>query len=216
MALAALALMLLAYLLSCLGAAGPAFNPICYNGTRIFFWGGFGDEAPCARVPTVLGGWAVAPPFALPNPDTNVVSQWTMTQRAGSVTYHIFTAGTSLLIFAGFYALGEVGVPLPTLPPSLGLLWGAVGLSFTPAPHAASAAAAPATLWLLRWSPADLYGENSLAVYLFSDPLGNSIGAMLPQDCPAWYFLLWGEGLYFLIAYFTTVYLRHHKLFLRL
>ena len=208
MALAALALMTAAYLLSCLGAV-PALNPVCYNGQRIYFWGGFGDPADCAKVPTFLGGWAVAPPFALPNPDTNVVTQWTMTQRAGSLTYHLFTAGTSLLLFAGFYALGEVGVPLLPLPPSLAPLWGALGLSFTPA-------GGDSGLWLLRWSAADLYGENSLAVYLFSDPLADNISAMLPQDCPAWYFLLWGEGLYFLIAYATTSYLRHHKLFLRL
>jgi hypothetical protein len=208
MALAALALMLLAYLLSCLGAV-PALNPVCYNGQRIYFWGGFGDEADCTKVPKV-GGWAVAPPFYLPDPATNVVTQLTMTQRAGSLTYHLFTAGTSLLFFTLFFALGEVGVPLPTLPPSLGRLWGWVGLSFTPAggEHAGR--------WLLRWSAADLYGENSLAVYLFSDPLANNISAMLPQDCPAWYFLLWGEGLYFLVAYATTSYLRHHKLFLRL
>ena len=98
-------------------------------------------------------------------------------------------------------------MPLPALPARLAPLWGALGLSFAPA---------GAGRWLLRWSAADLYGENSLAVYLFSDPLGNQIGNMLPLDCPAWYFLLWGEGLYFVVAYFTTVYLRHHKLFLRL
>ena len=84
-------LMLLAYLLSCLGAY-PALNPVCYDGTRIYFWGGFGDEVPCAGVPTYAGGWAVALPFYYPDTATNVVTMWTMTQRAGSVTYHIFTA----------------------------------------------------------------------------------------------------------------------------
>jgi hypothetical protein len=39
---------------------------------------------------------------------------------------------------------------------------------------------------------------------------------MLPDDVPAWYFLLWGEGLYLAVAYAATLYLRNHKLFLRL
>ena len=33
---------------------------------------------------------------------------------------------------------------------------------------------------------------------------------------PNWYFLLWGEVLYFVIVYVATSYLREHKLFLRL
>ena len=168
-------------------------------------------------MPTYLGGWAVAPPFWPPNEAANVVTQWTMTQRAGSLTYHLFTAGTSLLLFLGFFLLCEVGLPpgllLPAaaaLPRWVGAAAGAVGLSLSPSPS-------PESSWVVvRWSAADLYGENSLAVYLFSDPLANNISNMLPNDCPAWYFLLWGEGLYFLVAYFTTAYLKHHKLFLRL
>ena len=39
---------------------------------------------------------------------------------------------------------------------------------------------------------------------------------MLPDDSPAWYFLLWGEGLNIGIAYVCAAYLRAHKLFLRL
>jgi len=198
--LAAVALMVLAYLMSCLGAV-PALNPVCYDGTRIFFWGGFGAEKDCALLPT-RWGWAVLPPFVLPDPSTNVVTQWTMTQRAGSVTYHIFTAGTSLLLFAGFYALCEMGVAAP---PTVAPLARAVGFVDSGRGR-----------WLLRWHLADVFGENSLAVYLLSDPLGDHVGDMLPADCPAWYFLLWGEGLYFVIAYAATAYLRHHKLFLRL
>jgi hexosaminidase len=198
---AAVALMVLAYLLSCLGAVA-ALNPVCYDGTRIFFWGGFGDEKDCSLLP-VRWGWAVAPPFVTPDPAANVVTQWTMTQRAGSATYHIFTAGTSLLIFAGFFAACEVGVAAP--PAALAPLARAVGL-----------VDGGRGRWLLRSHFADVFGENSLAVYLLSDPLGNNVGNMLPADCPAWYFLVFGEGLYFVVAYAATAYLRHHKLFLRL
>jgi hypothetical protein len=42
------------------------------------------------------------------------------------------------------------------------------------------------------------------------------VGDMLPQDCPAWYFLLWGEGLYLSVVFLAATYLRTHKLFLRL
>jgi len=209
-----LGLMLLAYLLSCLGVV-PALNPICYDGTRIYFWGGFGPPKDCALVPKYLGGWAVAPPFFVPAVDTNVVTQWTMTQRAGSLTYHLFTAGTSLLLFTVFFVLCEVGVgPLWSVRSStLDTVAGFVGLTFSPVGGAAGEGKGR---WAVRWTAADLYGGNSLAVYLFSDPLANNISNMLPSDVPAWYFLLWGEGLYFLIAYFTTAYLRHNKLFLRL
>lgn len=197
-------LMLLAYLLSCLGTVRAA-NPICYDGTRIYFWGGFGAVKDCALVPTVGGSsWAVAPPFYVPDPDANVVTQWTMTQRAGSMTYHLFTAGTSTLLFALFFALCEVGVPAPAAPP---LAAAARAAGFAPGAEGAL---------VLRWRAADVFGENSLAVYLLSDPLANTISDMLPDDVPAWYFLLWGEGLYFIVAYAATLYLRNHKLFLRL
>ena len=68
----------------------------------------------------------------------------------------------------------------------------------------------------MRWHVAEVFGENALAVYLLSDSLGDNIGAMLPDPCPNWYFLIWGEGLYFIVAYIATSYLRAHKLFLRL
>ena len=198
--------MLLAYLLSCLGTV-RSLNPVCYDGTRIYFWGGFGDEKDCSLVPKLGGSsWAVAPPFYVPDPATNVVTQWTMTQRAGSMTYHLFTAGTSTLLFAVFFALCEVGVPAP----------GAPWLAAAARAAGFEARAGGGARLQMRWHAADVFGENSLAVYLLSDPLANNVSAMLPSDVPAWYFLLWGEGLYFLVAYFTTAYLKHHKLFLRL
>ena len=96
--------MLVAYLLSCLGAhPSAALNPVCFNSTRIYFWGGFGDAVPCSGVVTLGGGALVLPPFAVPDAERNVVTAWTMTQRAGSATYHLFTAGTGT-----FLCFGEV------------------------------------------------------------------------------------------------------------
>jgi hypothetical protein len=208
-AAASAAAMRLADALSCLGAL-PALNPVCFDGTRVFFWGGFGAEAPCQSVPTVGGTrWLVRPPFALPDPATNVVTMWTMTQRAGSATYHLFTAGTSGALFALALLACEAGARPPR--------WWAAS---------SAARAAGALLGLrtcpvdgrvrVRWHVADVFGENALAVYLLGDPLSDHIGDMLPPDCPAWYFVLWGEGLYLSIAYVAASYLRRHRLFLRL
>jgi hypothetical protein len=200
--------MLLGYALSCLGAAGPgALNPVCYNGTRIFFWGGFGDEVPCTGVPTVGGSrWLVQPPFALPDPDANVVTMWTMTQRAGSVTYHVFAAGTSAAFFALFLLACEAGARAPAW-------WPAVA---APARDVLGVHRADDGRLRLRWHVAEVFGENALALYLLSDPLGDHISDMVPDDSPNWYFILWGEGLYFAVAYVAAAYLRKHKLFLRL
>jgi hypothetical protein len=238
-----LSFMLLAYLLSCLGAVAPLTK--CYDGTRIFFWGGFGADADCSGVPTYGGGFLVAPPFYLPDPRTNVVTMWTMTQRAGSATYHIFAAGTSALLFALFYALCEIGAPAPRwwagrvaslgkavlgvhAVPAVGTEGvgdgdgdgeeeegeedGGVG----PREWGARTSGGGRRRLLLRWHVAEVMGENALAVYLIGDSVSNNVGNMLPQDSPAWYFLLWGEALYLGVAYVAASYLRAHKLFLRL
>jgi hypothetical protein len=203
--LGALALCTCAYLLSCLGTLASA-NPVCYDGTRIFFWGGFGPEVPCTHIPTLGGSaWAVLPPFLLPNPATNVVTMWSMTQRAGSATYHLFTAGTSAALFAALLVLCERGVGVP------GGGWWPEGVGSRVAGlHTHQGRIR------LHWHVAGVLGENALAVYLLSDPVGDHVGDMLPQDCPAWYFLLWGEGLYLSVVFLAATYLRTHKLFLRL
>ncbi len=46
-----------------------------------------------------LGSWLVAPPFV---PPTHPVNLWTMSQRAGSVSYLTFGAGFSLAVYALF------------------------------------------------------------------------------------------------------------------
>lgn len=202
------ALMALAYLLSCLGLHG-SLNPVCFNGQRIYFWGGFGDAVPCSGVPT-WGGSAllVAPPFAVPDPATNVVTMWTMTQRAGSATYHLFTAGTSLVLFAAMVAACELGVRAPAWWPRRAAAR-ALGLHTLPedAPHAHI---------VLRSDFFSLFGDNALAIYVMSDQVGNAIGAMLPDPCPNWYFIVWGEGLYIGVIAVCAAYLRKHRLFLRL
>jgi len=128
-----------------------------------------------------------------------------MTQRAGSATYHLFTAGTSAALFAVLLVLCETGVGVPA-----GGWW--------PEGLGASVAGLHTHQGRIRlhWHVAGVLGENALAVYLLSDPVGDHVGDMLPQDCPAWYFLLWGEGLYLSVVFLAATYLRTHKLFLRL
>ena len=204
----AAALMSAAYLLSCLGAhPSPALNPVCFNGTRIYFWGGFGDAVRCDGVPTLGGGGLVLPPFAQPDPDTNVVTMWTMTQRAGSPTYHIFAAGTSAAILALFVAASELGCAAR---------W---------RPGGAAAQAAGAALGLrtdqdgrvrFRSHVFEVFGENALTIYIAGDQVGDAVQAMVPPDAPTWYFLLFGECTYIGVLFVCALYLRSHKLFLRL
>ena len=162
----------------------------------VYFWGGFGDRVDCAGVPTYGGGAFVAPPFYVPNPDTNVVTMWTMTQRAGSTTYHIFTAGTSLLVLALMVVLCEMGTVAPAWwgprARKLGLALG--GIHTTSSPSTTSGHGSEKLR--LRWHVLEVFGENALAVYVLSDGIGDRIGDMLLDDAPAWYFVLWGEGLY--------------------
>jgi hypothetical protein len=69
--------MVLAYGLSCLNLITPPNTPT-YSG---------------------LSSWLVAPPFV---PPTHPVNLWTMSQRAGSVSYLMFGAGLSLAAYALF------------------------------------------------------------------------------------------------------------------
>jgi hypothetical protein len=127
-------------------------------------------------------------------------------QRAGSVTYHVFAAGTSAAFFALFLLACEAGARAPAW-------WPAVA---APARDVLGVHRADDGRLRLRWHVAEVFGENALALYLLSDPLGDHISDMVPDDCPQWYFILWGEGLYFAVAYVAAAYLRKHKLFLRL
>ena len=43
-----------------------------------------------------------------------------MSQRGGTVSYHVFTAGTSLLAFALFYLASEIGTPVSAPAPAAG------------------------------------------------------------------------------------------------
>jgi hypothetical protein len=206
-------LSLLGYLVSGLGAVAPL--TACYDGQRDF-WGGFGSEVPC---PTGGGGFSAHPPFVVPD-ESLVVTMWSMTQRAGSFTYHLFTSGTSLMLLAVFYLVSEIGWRRPSWwNDRIGAL--VFGLHCDSATDSTAIVESThdsdsvATV-RLRWHLLEVLGENSLAVYLMSDPVGDNITAMIPQDAPVWYFLLWGEVLYFAIIYVFTAYLRRHKLFLRL
>ena len=188
--------MLTAYLLSCLGAhPSPALNPICYNGTRIYFWGGFGDAVPCGGVPTLDGGALVFPPFFRPDADTNVVTPWTMTQRAGSATYHIFAAGTSAALLALLVAASELGVAAPrgwrrggvaarAASAVLGLR--TVAVASGEEGEAGEEGEEGGAVLLFQSHVFEVFGENALAVYIMGDQVGDAVGAMLPPDCPSW------------------------------
>lgn len=232
--------MLGGYILSCLGAVWPLTK--CYDGQRIFFWGGFGNDADCRNVPA-YGGFLVNPPFYLPDPATNVVTMWTMTQRAGSPTYHVWAAGTSLFLFMILYFVCEEGIPVSTGNWLYGYPWLIKGLQSIGGLHLVpvkgteeeeeegseevemdrsvpvdetTVGVGTTNRLLLYWHVAEVFGENPLAVYLIGNSVSDNVGNMLPLNCPAWYFLLWGEGLYIGVCYIAAVYLRQHKLFLRL
>jgi hypothetical protein len=51
------------------------------------------------------GQWLVAPPFW---PPSHPVDLWTMSQRAGSVSYLVFSAGFSILVYAAFVWWSDV------------------------------------------------------------------------------------------------------------
>ena len=72
-----LGVMLLGYGLSCLNLVTP----------------------PNSVTATGASSWLVAPPFVAP---THPVNLWTMSQRAGSVSYLTFGAGLALALYAGF------------------------------------------------------------------------------------------------------------------
>ena len=50
--------------------------------------------------------WFVEPPFV---PPTRPVDMWTMSQRAGTVSYHTFAAGFSLGVYSLFVVLCDIG-----------------------------------------------------------------------------------------------------------
>ena len=52
-----------------------------------------------------MASWLVEPPFV---PPTHPVNLWTMSQRAGSVTYLTFGTGLSLVLYAGFVWTGDM------------------------------------------------------------------------------------------------------------
>ncbi|GAB4373552.1 MAG: hypothetical protein OHK0021_15680 [Bryobacter sp.] len=84
------------------GAAG-ALRPILTWGAGLSV---LGYAISCVH------GWE-APPFF---PPWNPVDLWTMTQRAGSLSYQTFSAGFSLLVYALFLWLADVRQPSQTLP----------------------------------------------------------------------------------------------------
>jgi len=55
-----------------------------------------------------ISGWLVEPPFKPPL-DEKTVNIWTMSQRAGSVSYLTFGAGISLAVYALFVVLCDIG-----------------------------------------------------------------------------------------------------------
>jgi predicted acyltransferase len=72
---------------------GAAANPA----PRLLAWSGFLMVAGYAI--SCLGGHLAAPPFLAPS-SSQAVGVWTMSQRAGSVSYLTFAAGFSLAVYA--------------------------------------------------------------------------------------------------------------------
>ena len=84
-------LMVLGYALSCLSLAMPPANL---------------DIGSESRAAPTESSWWVEPPFV---PPTRSINYWTMSQRAGSVSYLTFGAGLSLAIFALFVWICDCG-----------------------------------------------------------------------------------------------------------
>jgi predicted acyltransferase len=78
------ALMLLGYVLACLNLQAPPADVTI---------------GPKLAEGAVVSGVLVEPPFV---PPTRPINIWTMSQRAGSVSYLVFGAGFSLVVFAAF------------------------------------------------------------------------------------------------------------------
>ena len=101
------------------------------------------------------------------------MTMWTMTQRAGSTTYHIFTAGTSLLVLALMVVLREMGTVAPARwgprARKLGLALG--GIHTTSSPSTTSGHGSEKLR--LRWHVLEVFGENALAVYVLSDGISD-------------------------------------------
>lgn len=161
--------MLLGWLLGFLGSVAPL--TVCYDsGDRIFFFGGYGDVVPCPgrgfippapfQARTVLEVVLkcsslpvdMPSPFAqIPDPRTQPLSMWGLSQRGGTVSYHIFTAGTSLLAFAVLYLASELGTPVRAPAVWAEAVWwrpwrlaeSAFGLRLLPLPAAAAFAPPP-------------------------------------------------------------------------
>ena len=225
-------LMMLGYLFSCLGTSLPL--TVCYNGTRsglddVYMYGGFGDEVACDGIPSYgPGNFFVAPPFMVPNNITNVVTMWTMTQRAGSGTYHLFTSGVCILLFVLLYILCDIGIKAPvwwiesSFYRTLGeTIFGIYCMEedndiCKETELATRQNSRPSYRLKVKWDILEVFGSNSLAIYLISDMIGGNIQEMIPMDAPTWYFVLWGQGLNITIAYICANYLRRNRLFLRL
>jgi hypothetical protein len=108
----------------------------------------------------------------VPDFDTWVVTMWTMTQRAGSVSYHVLTAGTSLAILSLLYCCCEIGVVLSPSAAASHAKW-APWLSRLAGWHVAPALSDGkpdgGQRVVMKWWVLEVLGENSLAVYLISN-----------------------------------------------
>lgn len=99
------------------------------------------------------GGHLAAPPFI---PPWRPVDMWTMSQRAGSVSYLTFAAGFSLAVHAGFVLLCDLHHRRSAFLGTLGanalaayILHGALDVAFSPFKHSDAPAATAVALTLL-------------------------------------------------------------------
>jgi hypothetical protein len=120
---------------------------------------------------------------------------WTMSQRAGSVTYPLFAAGVALAAFAVFRWVCDGGRNLPPpAPPSQGK--GAGGLGF-------------------QSKFLDLFGRHALAGYIVHDMAGESVKPFVPKDSPLWWVGI-SFAVYLLLITVVLRYLDRQRLFLKL
>lgn len=97
-------------------AAGAAAHDFRSRGAAeslrpILLWGFVLMAAGYAISCIGVGGPLAALPFTPPANDGSgnpIVDMWTMSQRAGSVSYLTFAAGCSLVVLAGFIVLGDM------------------------------------------------------------------------------------------------------------
>ena len=130
-----------------------------------------------------LKAWLVEPPFVAPSRPVDI---WTMSQKAGSISYLTFSAGASLLIYVLFVRLAARK------------------------PCARRSDIGSFQVGLLR-----TLGGNALAAYIISSWLEEAIHPFVPGNAPLWY-VMSAFALFLGLTWLSVRYLEKNNLYLRL